>query len=92
MTRSIDPIIVARRFCLITTGSLSVEDRERLGWLVDSFGMKSAKAQGLRSAITSLVKLQQTDQILYMAAQRTEGDRYAHALVSAATVQFIFTK
>jgi NAD-specific glutamate dehydrogenase len=85
-------------------GALSVDDREKLGWLIDFVGKMSAQAQagykvaaavkafprlhdslkvhrmyeyvqGLRNPITSLSKIQQTNQTLYLVMQRATADR-----------------
>ncbi|KAL0039128.1 hypothetical protein WJX77_008700 [Trebouxia sp. C0004] len=57
----------------VRVGGLDVQSKERLRLVVDTFGRKSCRSQGLSAVITDLYRLQTTDHKLYLAISQKAG-------------------
>uniref|UniRef100_A0A7S3QNG6 N-acetyltransferase domain-containing protein n=1 Tax=Dunaliella tertiolecta TaxID=3047 RepID=A0A7S3QNG6_DUNTE len=64
---------------------LSGSDLENLKCLLDSFGKKSAAAQGLGAVVTDIHKLRNTDQRLYLYASRHGSHTLVHGGLKIGT-------
>src|SRR5262249_11176815 len=66
------------RLSASSLSSISVDTRQQIFTIIEKMGMASAKAQGLRSVITTPQKFIHSDHVIYLATFTNNADENAH--------------